>query len=523
MQPPREIELKLEVPEHALARLIRSPLLRAIQNGTRRPTSLVSVYYDTDSQKLRKHELTLRVRRAGRRYVQTIKRESGAGSALMDRCEWEHDIVGDKPNLALAKGTGLESIFSKKLQAKLKPLFETRVRRKVYPIQTGGSEIELTIDRGVIACGRQSLPISEVELELKHGDKAQLFNVARTLATQVPIQLAVISKPERGYTLITGNKPSAVGAAPVSIPLDASCQTAFQTISRACLHQIIGNQTLTRNGDPEGLHQTRIGLRRLRAAISVFSSMLLDPQSAIVKGELKWITRELGPAREFDVFIKQVVMPATAGKLLQPGVATLTRDLRRRRREAFSRARFAVESDRFQALILETAAWIEAGDWNRNADELARALRDQPIALLATAEMERCRRKILKRGTRLAELDPMRRHRVRIQAKKLRYASEFFGSAFSGKKAARRRKELVAALKQLQDRLGELNDISVHEGLTERLAITPNDVGKRKFPPANKAFAAGRLSGREEARSFSVLESAERAYTRFAKAKPFWR
>jgi len=119
--------------------------------------------------------------------------------------------------------------------------------------------------------------------------------------------------------------------------------------------------------------------------------------------------------------------------------------------------------------------------------------------------LERCRRKILKRGTRLAELDPIRRHRVRIQAKKLRYASEFFGSAFSGKKAARRRKELVAALKQLQDRLGDLNDISVHEGLTERLAITPNDVGKRKFPPANKAFAAGRLSGREEARSFSVL------------------
>jgi hypothetical protein len=69
MTPPREIELKLEVPEHALARLTRSPLLQKAQRATQRPTYLVSVYYDTDTRKLRKHGLTLRVRRIGQRYV----------------------------------------------------------------------------------------------------------------------------------------------------------------------------------------------------------------------------------------------------------------------------------------------------------------------------------------------------------------------------------------------------------------------------------------------------------------------
>ena len=78
-------------------------------------------------------------------------------------------------------------------------------------------------------------------------------------------------------------------------------------------------------------------------------------------------------------------------------------------------------------------------------------------------------------------------------------------------------------MKLLQDSLGALNDISVHEGLTERLAIAPDNVGKRKFRSAKKAFAAGQLSGREEARITSVLKSAERAYARFAKAKVFWR
>jgi inorganic triphosphatase YgiF len=126
----------------------------------------------------------------------------------------------------------------------------------------------LTIDKGTIAAGRRSSPVREVELELKRGDAAELFKVARTLARQVPAQLTVTSKPERGYALIAGEKASAVGAAPVAISPDASCQTAFQISAWACLHQIVANQDPTRNGDPEGVHQARVGLRRLRAAIS---------------------------------------------------------------------------------------------------------------------------------------------------------------------------------------------------------------------------------------------------------------
>jgi triphosphatase len=391
----------------------------------------------------------------------------------------------------------------------------------VYPIRRHNSWIELTIDKGTIVAGRQSSPICELELELKRGAAAELFNVARALAMWAPVQLSVTSKPERGYALVTGEKSRAVGAAPIAILPDENCQAVFQAIARACLRQIIVNQTLARDGDSEGLHQTRVGLRRLRAAISLFGSMLPDPQSGTVKRELKWITRELGPARELDVFIKKV-MPAIAGKSHQPGIATLTRDLRRRRREALNRSRAAIASERFRALILDSAAWIETGDWTNNADDLVRALRDQPIATAAVGEMNRRRKKILKRGARLIDLDPLHRHRIRIEAKKLRYACQFLGGIFFGKKTARQRKELLSALEQLQDTLGDLNDISVHERLTEQLAIVLEDSGRRKQHSPNKAFAAGRLFGREEARIASVLQDAVRAYARFAKTKPFW-
>ena len=166
----------------------------------------------------------MRMRRVGRRHVQTIKQENVANSAFINRAEWERDIGRSEPCLEHVANAGLPSILNGKLQRKLKPLFETRVRRKVYPIRSGGSEIELSIDKGTVLAGRQSSPICEIELELKRGDAAELLKVARTLAKQVPVQLAVTSKSECGFALITGSKPRAIGAAPVAVAPDMSCQ-----------------------------------------------------------------------------------------------------------------------------------------------------------------------------------------------------------------------------------------------------------------------------------------------------------
>src|SRR5262249_21839452 len=292
------------------------------------------------------------------------------------------------------------------------------------------------------------------ELELKRGESAELFKLARMLAKEVPVQLAVKSKAERGYALIAGEVPQAVKAAPVALTPDCSRQAAFQAIARACLHQLVANQPATLGGDPEGLHQMRVALRRFRAAVSLFADMLLGPQTEEMKIQFKWITQELGPVRELDVFIERVVRPVTDGRPNGPGMAILVKDLQKRREEAFARACAAVESTRFRGLVLDAAGWIEAGEWTRSTDDFARLLREQPIVPAAAAELRRRWKKVLKAGAQLDELDPQRRHKMRIQAKKLRYASEFFGGASPGKKAMRRRKSFVAGLEKLQDALG---------------------------------------------------------------------
>jgi triphosphatase len=154
-------------------------------------------------------------------------------------------------------------------------------------------------------------------------------------------------------------------------------------------------------------------------------------------------------------------------------------------------------------------------------DDLKRARGEHPIAQTAAEQLDRRFKKIRKRDRRLAKLDPQRRHKLRIAAKKLRYAADFF-SAVPGKRATRRRGKFVDALKGLQDCLGDLNDIAVNEKASARLAAGANQGVNKSNARKWRAFAAGRLSGREEARVASVLKSAVRAYQQFAKAKPYW-
>jgi CHAD domain-containing protein len=163
--------------------------------------------------------------------------------------------------------------------------------------------------------------------------------------------------------------------------------------------------------------------------------------------------------------------------------------------------------------------------------EIGRETRTKSVALSVSGRSRTSLRancaadgkRLLSKGKRLDKLEPQRRHRLRIRTKKLRYATEFFAGVFPAKKSKRRRQKFAESLEKLQDSLGDLNDIAVHEELSERLAHSKGGSRRRRSDlPAKKAFAAGRLSGREEARIAPVIEDAQRAYAGFAKAKPFW-
>jgi inorganic triphosphatase YgiF len=513
MTAPLEVEIKLELPAAALRQFRKLPLIRELKASAKR-SAPVSVYFDTDTQKLRRRGMTLRVRRNGERYVQTIKATGHSG--ILARSEWETEIADGQPDLSRARGTALGDVLTAKSWRKLKPQFETRVRRTVFPLERDGAVIELALDEGTIETGAASMRLCEIELELQSGDKASVFEAARLMARALPVQLALTSKSERGYRLVDGTQDAPVKFAGVMLRPEMAARDAFRAIGYACLQQMADNEAALRKDDAEGVHQMRVGLRRLRAAISLFAALLDDPQTETIKAELKWLTGELGPARELEVLIARVVKPMrrTAG---WDGIPKLSRQFTRQRTAALTRAREAIDSARYRLLKIDIAAWLEIGQWANPQDDLVRDRGELPIETFAAEQLSRRRRKLRKRVKAFADLDPRRRHKLRIQAKKLRYATDFFSGLFSGKAAGKRRAEFIAALEAVQDALGDLNDIAVHENIISAAGT------RRRRTSRKKAFAAGLLTGREDARFDAAMAAAETALASFAKAKPYWK
>jgi triphosphatase len=209
----------------------------------------------------------------------------------------------------------------------------------------------------------------------------------------------------------------------------------------------------------------RIGLRRLRAAMSLFAVLLRDAQSEAIKTELKWLAGELGPARELEVLTNRVVAPMKRRRRRWRGMPSLSQELAERRDAALARAQDAVQSARFRALTIDIAAWLQAGQWTNPPDDLVDDRGGLPIEMFASEQLARRWRKVRKKGKVLTELDPPSRHKLRIQTKKLRYAAEFFAPLFRTKRAAKRRKQFLPALERLQDALGDLNDIAVQRSI----------------------------------------------------------
>jgi CHAD domain-containing protein len=176
-----------------------------------------------------------------------------------------------------------------------------------------------------------------------------------------------------------------------------------------------------------------------------------------------------------------------------------------------------VQSVRFRVLTIDIAAWLQAGLWTNPQDDLVQDQGNLPIEMFASEQLARRWRKIRNRGRVLGRLDARSRHKLRIQTKKLRYAAEFFATLFTTKRAVKRRKQFLSALECLLDGLGDLNDISVHEKRIAEMGI------RRQRTNPSRVFAAGLLTGREDARMEAAMMATTEAYADLVKMKPFWR
>jgi triphosphatase len=529
-----ETEIKLVMDAAALRQLPKLPVIadHSLYNPVTR--RLRSNYFDTDDLALREQGITVRLRRDGRRSLQTVKLAGTSSGGLHQRREWETHTPLDTLDFSTVNDPELRDLFDRAdLRRALRPVFETDFRRTQRMLRFGDDEIKFSIDRGEVRAAKGSEPICEVELELKAGDVARLFEVARALNNALPLRLEARSKAERGYRLFTGEPGAPRKAIAPRLERDMTVSDAFVNIAQSCVAHLQANELgVLHSEDIEYLHQMRVALRRLRSAFSLFAGVIPKQASAAIVDQLRWLARELNDARNWDVFVAETLPPILQARADDAGLAGLHQQSLQAQRSVRQGARAAVAAPRYQAMLLDLGHWLATRAWQaptapqvlapqgHAAETLATRQQtlgaaqapaaEQPLLDFASALLTQRHERLRKRGKHLAQQSAEERHSVRIAAKKLRYAAEFFGKLY----AKREVQAYVRALAQVQDVLGMLNDAATTSGLLDALPKTTDN------PVQDRAL--GLIQGWVEAGGSNAVNISIVTWDEYKKTARFW-
>lgn len=296
-----------------------------------------------------------------------------------------------------------------------------------------------------------------------------------------------------------------VKSRPTRIDRTMRPEDAFRATLSDCLTQMTANAATLRAGrSVEGLHQLRVALRRLEVVLKAFGEEFQQEWLGDLRGRAKILSSRLGPARDLDVFLTELLdPPAEEGD-----------------REAFISLRARMEEMRGKAWK-QAIDSVTGTDFALFAEDIAALIHSRlPMATevrldrVAARLLDRQQRRATKRGRKARSGEEGDLHRLRIALKKLRYTAEFLAPLYPKKKVRR----YVKKLRGLQEHLGAINDIS-HVRATMHTLLRETD-GKRAHP--GERYAAGVVAGWYRARRPQIARKALKRWKRFRKVKPFW-
>ncbi|WP_298242135.1 CYTH and CHAD domain-containing protein [uncultured Bradyrhizobium sp.] len=505
--PAGEIELKLLVDADRIADFDAAPVIAANARNKGVRKHLKSVYYDTPQRTLRRNGLSLRVRQNGARFVQTVKTE--AADDPLRRGEWEASVPSLAPDFALAMPFFPEKLRGSLQTHPLEAVFTADIHRHARMIDLPTGVVEVAFDQGRLTAGDRSLPVSEIELELKSGSASTIYDVALLLAEQGAVKPSIRSKSARGFDLAADLPPSARRPRKLRLDPSVTLDEAFATILRSCFLHLLQSLPAAEDGrDPEGVHQLRVSLRRLRSALDLMRSVGALSDLDALRSEAKWLAQALSAARDWDVFRLETLPAVATACPAVAGFDALGRAAARRQSDAYRGAHHALDDRRCAVFLIGLGHWIETRGWRNDvaAEDLGRLA--EPAVNFAQRILSEQHAKVLRRGRRFKSLTIEELHRVRLATKRLRYLGEFLLPLYEDRKSTRRFSRRLA---DLQEQLGAFNDMAVTASLLEGLDAEPDS-----------AIAAAAIAGWQARASVGVQPVLQGSWRDFTRARVPW-
>ncbi len=505
-----EIELKLLAPQGVLEKLREMPVIAQHARNRGVVRRLETVYYDTPERVLFQRGMSLRVRRCGKHFIQTLKFPPDSGRPLARR-QWETPVDGITPDLARLPAAEIGDPVTTLAPDALVPAFATKVRRHARQLNLPDASVEIAFDEGIIEAGTRQELLSEIELELKSGNAGALFDLGAQLLDTAPLQIGTRSKAERGYALAFDVVQPAVKAEPVvGITAEHAVDDVIALLAGSCWQHLLNNHAVAREGsDPEGVHQMRVALRRLRTICALFRREIPSPSFEAINGEARWLMQQLGPTRDWDVFaVTTVSRLATAAP--EVDLVDLREVVQLQRKSNYAVLQAVLVDPRCSRFLLSLGNWVERRGWRNEIESEALAVLSQPMPTLADKILARWHHKVLKRGAHFRRLDADAQHDLRIDLKKLRYAAEFFSPLYADRARAKR---YVARLARLQNSLGRARDIA-------NISALLDTIGQDNRPALR--FAVGAMTGWRARDQIAVAKKLRQRWRRFKATSAFW-
>jgi inorganic triphosphatase YgiF len=485
-----EFELKLAMDKQYASRLSHQAVI--LNKSASKPSShkFANIHFDSPDLKLMDAGVTLHVSHASSGWIQTIQLSGSSHIGLHQYLEWNTPIVGSHPDFTKIYEPILLRIFpNNKLRKSIIPLFKTEIHRTSWQLAfNNGDQVEVTFDIGRLIARKNEEVISEVKLKLKSGHVGRLFDLALELQDAIPLSLENLTLAQRGYAHYRHSPPQVIKAQLPNLTRKMNTNIAFKEIVWECINQLQLNQNVVlHTSDIEGVHQMRIALRRLRSAFSLFKLILGHKKCAFILSELKWLSDILGKARDIDVLLTQTI-PAISKQLKHhPGLLILQQLALKRQAEVYDFTREALLSQRYNCLLLTICAWLENEKWKQTK-------KHYQLLSVATRTLNRFHKQLLRHNGSLTDMPPEYRHATRIASKRLRYAAEFFMSLYPAKDCAK----FIKILAQVQECLGQINDITVAERLLDELNHAQADAQSieaiQRFKQWNASSAAHNIA-----------------------------
>jgi inorganic triphosphatase YgiF len=507
VRPVGEIELKLLVEADRMAHFNAAPVVAANARNKGSRKHLKAVYYDTPERLLRRNGLSLRVRQSGARFVQTVKTD--AADDPLRRGEWEASVPSLAPDLALAMPFIPEKLRSHLDAQPLEAVFTADIHRHARMLELPSGTVEIAFDQGELLAGDRSLPVSEIELELKSGSASTIYEIALRLAEHGAVKPSIRTKSARGFDLAADKPPSARRPRKLRLDPAVTLDEAFSTIMRSCFLHLLQSLPAAEDGrNPEGVHQLRVSLRRLRSALDLMRSVGALSNLDALRSEAKWLAQDLSAARDWDVFQLETLPTIAKACPSVTGFDALDRAATARQTGAYRKAHQALDDRRCAVFLIGLGGWIETRGWRNDvaAEDLGQLT--EPAVNFAQRLLSAQYAKVLKRGRRFKSLPAEELHRVRLATKRLRYLSEFLLPLYEDRKSARRFSRRLAAL---QEELGAFNDMAVTASLLDGLGTEPDS-----------AIAAAAIAGWQARASLGVQPALQSTWREFTAARVPW-